>query len=288
MGYAPLAVSFAVALAVAGPAIRALAAGGWVRENYRGLWPAFPSGVVLVGAALVALVPLALAGELTGWELFPVRSESGERLAPLAVAYVAGVALLGLIDDLIGRSGEPGSPRGWRGHLRALGRGEPATGALKAAGTLGLAALVLSGTGAGAGEYLIAVGIFVGATHLFNLLDTRPGRAEKAFVLLAAPLSLATLESEPLEVLGPFLGPLAVVGLYNLRERAMLGDTGAGAIGALAGIWLVMCLSTVSIAAEAAALALLAALAIYGDRRSLGAIVERLPLVKHLDSWGRK
>lgn len=282
MSWIPLGVSFLAALAIAAGAIRSLRTAGWVRENYRRLQPVFPSGIIVIGTALLALGPLALAARLGDWRLFePGFTE--------ALAYVVGVAALGLADDTLGRSGHPGSPRGWRGHFRALARGEPSTGVLKAVGALGIAALVLAqpplGPGGGAGRYLLAVALLLLSTNFFNLLDLRPGRAEKAFLLLAAGLCLGAWTLEPLRLLGLFVGPLVVVGVHNLRERAMLGDTGSNAVGAIAGIWLVSSLSTWGQAIAASALAIAT---LYGEFRSLGAIIDRLPLVKHLDSLGRK
>ena len=47
------------------------------------------------------------------------------------------------------------------------------------------------------------------------------------------------MDLAPLELLGLFVGPVAVGAWLTLRERAMLGDTGANLIGAMIGIWLV-------------------------------------------------
>jgi hypothetical protein len=278
----PLAASFAVALVIAPAGVRSLAGAGWRRENYRAVLVPFPSGLVILAAALVALGPLALISRLAGWDLF----EPG--ITP-AVAYVVGVGALGLADDTLGRSGEPGSPRGWRGHLRALADGNLSTGMLKAAGSLGLAALILShpalGPAGSGGRYAVAVLLLVLATNFFNLLDLRPGRAEKALVLLGAGLCVGAATLEPGRLLGLFVGPVLVAGVYNLRERAMLGDTGSNVVGAIAGIWLV---TTLSIGGQAIAAGVIAALSAYGEFRSLGAIVERVPLLKHLDSIGRR
>src|SRR6185503_2177486 len=98
--------------------------------------------------------------------------------ATSAAVYVLGVAGLGLVDDALG-----GAPRGWRGHGAAALRGSISTGALKAAGSLGLALYALSGLGYSDGEYLMATGVLVLFTNLFNLLDLRPGRSVKAFAL---------------------------------------------------------------------------------------------------------
>jgi UDP-N-acetylmuramyl pentapeptide phosphotransferase/UDP-N-acetylglucosamine-1-phosphate transferase len=75
-----------------------------------------------------------------------------------------------------------------------------------------------------------------------------------------------------------------VAGAYDLRERVMLGDTGANLIGALAGLWLVLTLSTTGLAVAAAVLLVMTA---YGELRSINALVERTPVLRHLDSIGR-
>jgi UDP-GlcNAc:undecaprenyl-phosphate/decaprenyl-phosphate GlcNAc-1-phosphate transferase len=126
--------------------------------------------------------------------------------------------------------------------------------------------------------------VLVLATNVFNLLDLRPGRAIKALVLLGAGLTIGSGEVRPLWTLGLFAGPALVAGAYDLREQAMLGDTGANLLGALAGLWLVLVLSGTG---QLIALALLLAVTVYGELRSISDIVERTPGLRELDSWGR-
>ncbi len=109
---------------------------------------------------------------------------------------------------------------------------------MKALGALALAAYVVSGRGLESWRYLADVALLVLATNLFNLLDLRPGRAEKALALLGAGLCLGAWTLAPLELLGIFAGPVLVGAWLTLRERAMLGDTGSNLIGAVAGVWL--------------------------------------------------
>ncbi len=63
-------------------------------------------------------------------------------------------------------------------------------------------------------------------------------------MLLGAGLTIGTMDLGPLEALGLFAGPVVIAGLYDLRERAMLGDTGSNLLGALGGLWLVLSLGT--------------------------------------------
>jgi UDP-N-acetylmuramyl pentapeptide phosphotransferase/UDP-N-acetylglucosamine-1-phosphate transferase len=263
-----------VAAAMVPAAVNGLQSQGFVRQNYRGAQLAFPAGVALIAASLVALVPLALIDELDDGKVFNAD-------AAMALTYVIGVALLGLLDDLIGT--DP-TARGWRGHARTTLAGGFSTGALKAVGSLGLALFVLRGRGLDTGEYLLAAALVVLATNLFNLLDLRPGRSMKALILLGAGVSIGSRDLHPLWTLGLFIGPVLVLLPLDLREKAMLGDTGSNAIGAMAGLWLVLALSTL---AQGIALGLIAIATVYGEFRSLSELIERTPLLRHLDSIGR-
>jgi UDP-GlcNAc:undecaprenyl-phosphate GlcNAc-1-phosphate transferase len=279
----PFLLALASAAILAPALLRTLQEGGHCKANYRERRLPFPFGVLTLAAALIALIPLMLLQGLASVDVFHAET------LPIAV-YALGVLGLGLLDDTLGdRPGVGGhenrpAPRGWRGHGAAVLRGELSTGALKAAGSLGLALLAMSYMSLSNGRWLLAAAVLVLATNAFNLLDLRPGRSTKAFVLLGLGLGLGSRESRPLWALGLFAAPALVAGLYDLRERAMLGDTGANLLGALAGLWLVLTLSGTG---QLVALALLLALTVYGELRSLSELVERTPGLRELDSWGR-
>jgi len=278
----PTLVALAAALLLTPPILRHLQAEGFTRENWRGARLPFPGGIAIVAAGVLA-VGLCSAVEVIGdVDLF-------RRFGLIDLTYPLGVALLGLIDDLLA-----GSPRGWRGHGRALLAGEFSTGALKAVGSLALALFVVQGTGigAGVGEYLLAAALLVLTTNLFNLFDLRPGRAAKAFLLLGVLLSLVAWhgrfedfeEFVPLWMVGPLAAPILVVGFFDLKERTMLGDVGANVIGAVAGLWLLYAFDTTG---QAIALAVVLAITVYGEFRSLNTLIERTPLLRQIDSIGR-
>jgi UDP-GlcNAc:undecaprenyl-phosphate GlcNAc-1-phosphate transferase len=212
------------------------------RRNYRGRRVLFPAGVLLLATGAFALT----AG-LDRWFVF-----------------LCGVGYLGLVDDLAG-----GPARGLRGHGRAVARGELSTGALKAAGTVGLAAYAVAATDASAALYVADVLVLALSAHLGNLLDTRPGRPEKGLAL------------EPVAVLLP---AVALCAWLTLSERAMLGDTGASLIGGMIGVLAVTALSPLGVALS---LAGLIAISLYGEFRSLSEAIDRVPLLHRLDSLGR-
>lgn len=270
------ALPFFLSLLVAAglvPRVRTrLVAGDMQRDNYRGVRLPVPIGVAIVPAALVTLIPIMLLARLTTLDVFPAD-------LALVLTFVPGVALLGLIDDVLS-----GASRGWRGHASTALAGGFSSGVLKALGTLGLALLVASSLPGTDGEFLLATAVLVLATNAFNLLDLRPGRSVKTFLLLGLLLTIATGITEPAAALGIFIGPLLVAGFYDLREKAMLGDTGSNVVGAMAGIWIVLTLDTTE---QIVALVILVVINVYGEFRSLSNVVEKVPGIRHLDSLGR-
>ena len=179
--------------------------------------------------------------------------------APTRVrAGVAAIALLGLADDLWS-----GPERGFRAHL-AKGS---TTGMAKAVG-IPLVALVTT-------RSLRKATMVALAANVLNQLDTRPGRALKAFLAGAAL------------VRGPAKGyvPIAVLlAPYDLREMTMLGDAGANALGALLGFGSV---GKLTARGQLFAIAALAGLTAAGEARSLGELIEHTPVVSRLDRLGR-
>jgi len=268
----PTVFSLLAAIALTPLVLKALSEAGLKRDNYRGRSLPVSLGVVVVPAALAALIPIALIGRLTEAEIYPDNFV-------LALLLVPGVALLGFVDDILSGTG-----RGWRGHGKDLLGGGFSSGALKAIGTLGLALFVAGYIPGSDGEYLLAAAVIVLATNAFNLLDLRPGRSVKAFVLLGLVLTISTQNVEALAALGIFVGPLLVAGYFDLREQAMLGDAGSNVIGALAGLWLVL---TLEVNGQLLALVVLLALNIFGEFRSISAVIEKVPGLRHLDSLGR-
>jgi len=167
---------------------------------------------------------------------------------------VAAIAALGLADDLWS-----GPERGFRAHLRS-GR---TTGVLK---LLGIPAIGLLATRRVSGALLVGL-----AANALNQLDTRPGRALKAYLAAAlvvdAPVGIAVL-----------LLP------YDLREMAMLGDAGSNALGGLLGLNSV---ERFTGRGRWVAISALAGLTLLGERTSIGALIERTPGLAGVDRLGR-
>jgi hypothetical protein len=165
------------------------------------------------------------------------------------------VAALGVADDLWS-----GEERGFRAHL---GKGVT-TGVLK---LVGIPAYALWRTRSFSGAILVGL-----AANMLNQLDTRPGRALKAYLVASIPLGAP-------KAMAVLLAP------YDLREMAMLGDSGSNTLGALLGFESV---SRFTERQRWSAIGALAGLTLVGERRSLGALIERAPVVREFDRWGRQ
>ena len=185
------------------------------------------------------------------------RNHRGLRLPLVGWAFATRepvVTAIGFADDVLS-----GPERGVRAHFRA----GPTTGVLKAV-AIPLYGLVRTRRLSGA--LLVAL-----AANFLNQLDTRPGRALKAYLALA-PF-----------VRAPLL-PAVLVAPYDLREMTMLGDAGSNALGAMLGLSSV---DRFTGRGRAIAIAVLAGLNLLGEARSLGELIERTPALSHLDRLGR-
>lgn len=241
----------------------------WERTNFHGVTVSLRGGVAMAGASVAsAAVASALSDQ--------------PRAALGGVVASLGGGLAGYIDDVDQGAHDGGKvAKGLKGHLGALAHGQVTTGVIKIAGigASALAASSLVGSKATsvsgkAADLALNTVLIAGTANLANLLDLRPGRALKATVLVATPLSYfscaaakapasgASVTSATASVasgasgapsakpvspasasgasaqrlLASGLNAAAITALVeDLQETTMLGDTGANAAGALLG-----------------------------------------------------
>ena len=213
----------------------------WERTNFHGATVSLRGGVAMAGAAVAsAAVASALSDQ--------------PRAALGGVVASLGGGLAGYIDDVDQGAHDGGKvAKGLKGHLGALAHGQVTTGVIKIAGigASALAASALVGSkatsvGGKAADLALNTVLIAGTANLANLLDLRPGRALKATVLVATPLSSFSAAAAKPEasasgasaqrLLASGLNAAAITALVeDLQETTMLGDTGANAAGALLG-----------------------------------------------------
>jgi len=288
----------------------------WARTNHRGETvtllegPAFAAAAVtaqLAAAVVAAAAPDRPAAARSYPERVrafapanprpsgaPAAMAAGPLRGDLAAA-VAGLGALGfgLLDDLRGSA----KRKGLRGHLGALAHGEVTTGTVKLAGlaATGLAAALID-TGSAApggprraGDVIVNAGLIAGGANLLNLFDLRPGRAIKVAALsaglIAAGGALTSGGGTGLQaVAGPAGAALALLP-EDLGERAMLGDAGANALGAMLGAAAARALPR---RARIGLLAGIAALTVASEKVSFTRVIEATPPLRWLDMAGRR
>jgi UDP-N-acetylmuramyl pentapeptide phosphotransferase/UDP-N-acetylglucosamine-1-phosphate transferase len=202
------------------------------RRNYRDRMVPTAGGLFIILAVLLIEAARSVLGALG------VGAESGLTEARSAVLFaVFGFGVLGMVDDLAA----VGADRGFRGHLGALRQGRVTTGLLKLVGGAGVAIVLVATPGFKSGRTLIVDAMLIAlAANLGNLLDRAPGRAIKFGLVAYVPIAIV-VGTAPIGIaIAPVLG--ATFGLLgdDLRERLMLGDTGANVIGAVLGLAVVL------------------------------------------------
>lgn len=233
----------------------------WMQKNYAG------RSVTRLGGPAYALAVLST--------LPFVRADARARLA--ATLAAGSAAAVGIYDDLAGDE----SARGLSGHGAQLAAGRVTTGTVKVVG------LGAGGLAAGAvlhrrlRDAAVAGSLIAGCANLANLLDLRPGRSIKAG--LAAGVAAMTTPTGPVVASG--LGAAAALLPEDLAERVMLGDTGAGALGAVLGVGLA---ADATPAALRRRLAVVAALVVASEFVSFSKVIEAVPPLRVLDQLGRR
>ena len=145
-----------------------------------------------------------------------------------------GFGFLGLVDDLVA----VGNDRGFRGHLGALRHGRVTTGLLKLVGGVCVAVVLVATPGFKTGRTLLVDGVLIAlAANLGNLLDRAPGPHDQGRGRrVCAARVRAGRRARPVSRSRWSWAPRSGLLGDDLRERLMLGDTGANVIGAVLGL----------------------------------------------------
>ena len=215
------------------------------------------------GGLAVEELELPLRHRATGRDINGFAHRGRQLLDALLACGPTAVNYRGLRLPLVGWLFVARGPWPVRAHLRV----RRTTGVAK---LLGIPAVTLAAT-----RSLRAAATVSLAANMLNQLDTRPGRALKAFLLAAATRGAAP----------GYAAAAVLVAPYDLREMTMLGDAGSNALGAVLGF------GSVSRSRGRGAwlgVAGLAALTVVGETRSLGELIERTPVLRALDAFGRQ
>ncbi|HEX6310360.1 MAG TPA: hypothetical protein VF152_01895 [Acidimicrobiia bacterium] len=250
------------------------------RSNYR------DRVVPTAGGLLVVLAVLVLEGGRAVLGAFGVGDDPGLTAARSLVLLAAfGFGFLGFVDDTVGHVPGAGDDRGFRGHVGALLRGRVTTGLVKLVGGAAVAVVLVATPGSVTGGRLVLDAMLVAlAANLGNLLDRAPGRVIKVGLVAYLPLAFALGTTAVGVAVAPVMGAAIGLLLPDLRERLMLGDTGANVLGGVLGVGVVLGLGATT---RTVVLVVVAVLNIAAELVSFSAVIERVPALRAFDRLGR-
>lgn len=186
-----------------------------------------------------------------------------------------GFGLLGLVDDFFGTN----DVKGFKGHF---GSSLLSTGMLKAFGALGFSLAINLNLNQSLWVTGLNILLMALSANFINLLDLRPGRAGKAFLVLSLPLvAFVGIIREPLFLI------MASVFAYlpwDLRGDVMMGDIGSNSLGAVLGLGLALGLPSLG---KVLLVVILLFLNLASERFSFSRIIEENPVLNFLDRLGR-
>lgn len=246
---------------------------GYLRSNFRQEQIPVATGLVFwTSVLLTGIIGYKLTFQTTGVVIYFV---------------ITAMTLLGLMDDLMGSR----EASGLKGHfIKLLKEKELTTGAFKALGG-GLVAFVasvyfFSGDIPGV---IVSTLIIALSTNAVNLLDLRPGRAAKGFllgtlILFTAGFFAGTLNHPVILFLAMMTGSLLAYLPWDLKGRVMMGDAGSNPLGITLGLAAVIIFTPLE---KYLYLGFLILLHLYTEKYSLTKTIENNKVLKFLDMLGR-
>jgi UDP-N-acetylmuramyl pentapeptide phosphotransferase/UDP-N-acetylglucosamine-1-phosphate transferase len=187
---------------------------------------------------------------------------------------------LGFVDDMLGKR----DTLGFKGHFGAVFKGRLTTGGLKAIGG-GLIALFIASF-ISDGWFNIIINTFIIAlfTNTLNLLDLRPGRAVKGFIIFFIAMLTAAWGRIDFFLVSPLLGAVLVYFPFDLKAKVMMGDSGSNVLGFSLGY---LAASSLSLNLRLLVLIMLVGIHLYTEKFSLTKTIENNIILKGIDQLGR-
>ena len=185
----------------------------------------------------------------------------------------------GILDDIIGNR----DVSGLKGHFKSLLNGKLTTGGFKAlfGGFIGL--VISIAISKNIYDIVINTLIIALSTNLMNLLDLRPGRAIKGYLVISIVL-LFTLGEYTRNLLLLIFPNVIAYFNQDLKAKAMMGDTGSNVLGISIGILFVM---GYPLKVRLIWLAFLIFIHILTEKYSLTKIIENNKFLNFIDKLGR-
>ena len=130
---------------------------------------------------------------------------------------------------------------------------------------------------------IVATLVVALSTNMMNLFDLRPGRAIKAYVILAIIIFLASAKFNR-EVMMLIVPAVLAYFYFDLRALTMMGDAGSNVLGVSIGVFIV---SSFDLPVQLVSLVLLVAIHVLTEKFSLTKIIENNKFFNYVDKLGR-
>ena len=130
---------------------------------------------------------------------------------------------------------------------------------------------------------IVATLVVALSTNMMNLFDLRPGRAIKAYVILAIIIFLASAKFNR-EVMMLIVPAVLAYFYFDLRALTMMGDAGSNVLGVSIGVFIV---SSFDLPVQLVSLVLLVAIHVLTEKFSLTKIIENNKFLNYVDKLGR-
>lgn len=245
---------------------------GFVRPNYRQEEIPLGMGLVFIAGVGLTLTIAQFASPLASSDVF------------IYLFMLAAMGLFGLVDDVFGSR----KASGLKGHFqKLLFERELTTGGLKAlaGGFIGILAGISVNIDGNPYRIILDALIIALSANMLNLLDLRPGRAGKSFLLMTAVLLTAGYGKGQLFYLLIMAASVLAFLPYDLSAKVMMGDTGSNILGVTVGITAAWVLN---LPGKLAFLAFLVLFHLFTEKYSLTKVIEGNRVLKFLDMLGRK
>ncbi|HHT51361.1 MAG TPA: glycosyl transferase [Eubacteriaceae bacterium] len=238
----------------------------FLKQNYKG--QSIPIGMGII-------FPVVLISSLAFLHLFyPTTS-----ISLLFSFGVSTMALLGIIDDLLGNR----NTTGLKGHIGQLFKFKLTTGGLKAL-MGGVVSIFVSLSFSNNFPMLILNGLIIALfTNLINLLDLRPGRALKFFLFYATIIFIFFIcENSYLLIIITII--VLVYFPMDIKAVAMMGDVGSNSLGFVLGFFTAFHFGYIY---KLTILIFLVFIHLFSERFSITNFIENNKFLKYLDNLGR-
>lgn len=242
---------------------------GLIRKNYRGEMIPVGMGIAFIPALMVNSAILTY---------FNIEHDRLLLIFVLLFAVMA-MAFAGIMDDAIGNR----DVTGLKGHFLSIFKGRLTTGGFKAVlgGFIGIvvsAAVADNILGVVVGTLVVAL-----ATNFMNLLDLRPGRAIKVYLIISIlVLIFAGDFNRQLYML--LLPGVVSYFIFDLKALSMMGDAGSNVLGVFIGVMIVI---SFSIQVQLVCLVGLIAIHVLTEKYSLTKLIEQNSVLNFIDKLGR-